>query len=293
MTKHLDQSAAPPREPTEPRAGETPPRIDVKALREELERLTLLSPEELIEEIGAYRLGKSIERLLACNKNKDMHLHSDGEIQSKLIADRYAEFSALCHCRTNEEEIVDELLPDQLPVSIPGVNIDEVIEVSGHIKWFDASKGYGFVVLDNGLHDALLHITCLRSGGYQTAYEGARLTGLALVRPKGIQFFHIQSMDESTAIDPSQLPQRTHVHVVPESDWQQATVKWFNRVRGFGFLSLGEGKADIFVHMETLRRFGFTELRPGQTVNVRWGFGCKGQMAAELGPAPPATHGEQ
>jgi CspA family cold shock protein len=160
----------------------------------------------------------------------------------------------------------------------------EVIEIAGQIKWFDASKGYGFIVPDNGLPDILLHVTCLRAGGYQTAYEGARVHVQALKRPKGMQAFRVVSMDESSAIHPSQLPQRTHVIVQPESDWERAMVKWFNRVRGFGFLTRGEGTPDIFIHMETLRRFGFTELRPGQIVQVRWGHGSKGCMAAELRP---------
>jgi len=160
----------------------------------------------------------------------------------------------------------------------------EVVEIAGAIKWFDASKGYGFIVPDNGMTDVLLHVTCLRAGGFQTAYEGARVHCQALKRPKGMQAFRIISMDESTAIHPSQLPQRTHVVVQPESGWERAVVKWFNRVRGFGFLTRGEGTPDIFVHMETLRRFGFTELRPGQMVQVRWGMGYKGCMAADLRP---------
>lgn len=117
----------------------------------------------------------------------------------------------------------------------------EVFEVAGAIKWFDAGKGYGFIVPDNGLPDVLLHVTCLRAGGYQTAYEGARVQVEVLRRPKGLQAFRVLSMDESTAIHPSQLPQRTHVIVEAESGWERVMVKWFNRVRGFGFLTRGGG----------------------------------------------------
>ena len=79
-------------------------------------------------------------------------------------------------------------------------------------------------------------------------------------------------------------PARTHVTVAPTSGLERAQVKWFNRLRGFGFLTRGEGTPDIFVHMETLRRFGMTELRPGQFVLVRFGPGPKGLMAAEVRP---------
>ena len=169
-----------------------------------------------------------------------------------------------------------------------------VIELTGVIKWFDVSKGYGFIVPDNGLPDVLLHVTCLRRDGFQTAYEGARGVCEVLQRPKGLQAFRVLSMDESTAIHPSQVPPRTHVSVTPTSGLERAQVKWFNRLRGFGFLTRGEGTPDIFVHMETLRRYGLTELRPGQTVLVRYGPGPKGLMAAEVRPDSglhgPASH---
>ncbi|HEY2534863.1 MAG TPA: cold-shock protein [Xanthobacteraceae bacterium] len=171
----------------------------------------------------------------------------------------------------------------------------QVIEVAGVIKWFDVAKGYGFIIPDNGMADVLLHVTCLRRDGYQTAYEGARVVCEVLARPKGLQAFHIISMDESTAVHPAQMPPpKTHVTVTPTSGLERAQVKWFNRLRGFGFLTRGEGTPDIFVHMETLRRFGITELRPGQFVLVRYGPGPKGLMAAEVrpegGPLGPASH---
>src|ERR1700744_6545898 len=93
-----------------------------------------------------------------------------------------------------------------------------LVEISGVIKWFDASKGYGFIVPDNGWPDVLLHVTVLRRDGYQTAYEGARLVCECVQRAKGYQAFRILSMDESTAIHPAQLlPPRTHVTVTPTS----------------------------------------------------------------------------
>jgi CspA family cold shock protein len=161
----------------------------------------------------------------------------------------------------------------------------ELIEVSGVIKWFDVAKGFGFVVPDDGGPDVLLHVTCLRRDGFQTAYEGARVVCEALNRPKGLQAFRVLSMDESTATHPSQLPPtRQRSAVAATSSLVPATVKWFNRMRGYGFLTEGEGQPDIFVHMETLRRFGITELRPGQSVLVRYGEGPKGRTAAEIRP---------
>ena len=159
----------------------------------------------------------------------------------------------------------------------------DLIQVSGRIKWFDVAKGFGFILPDNGMPDVLLHVTCLRRDGYQIANEGARIVVEAVQRPSGLQAFRVVSLDESTALHPSELPlPRTHVQVVATSGLEAATVKWFNRLRGFGFLTQGEDKPDIFVHMETLRRYGIMELKPGDQVFVRFGDGSKGLMAAEV-----------
>lgn len=168
----------------------------------------------------------------------------------------------------------------------------DLIEITGVIKWFDVAKGFGFIIPDNGMQDVLLHVTCLRRDGYQTVLEGARIVALIQKRDRGYQAFRILSMDQSTAIHPSQMPPvKTHVQVTPTSGLERVLVKWFNRTKGFGFLTRGDGTEDIFIHMETLRRFGLTELRPGQTVLVRFGDGDKGLMAAEIHPDVPAPAG--
>lgn len=162
----------------------------------------------------------------------------------------------------------------------------DLTELAGAIKWFDVAKGYGFILADDARYgDVLVHVTCLRRDGFHTALTGARIVCLAKRGDRGLQAFRVLSMDNSTAVHPAEdQEQRTHVAVVAESGLERALVKWFNRTKGFGFLTRGEGTEDIFVHMETLRHFGIAELRPGQVVLVRYGKGGKGLMAAEIHP---------
>ncbi|MEL6360052.1 MAG: cold-shock protein [Pseudomonadota bacterium] len=160
----------------------------------------------------------------------------------------------------------------------------ESFKVRGIVKWFDPTKGYGFIVSDGDDGDILVHSTCLKEIGRSTAKEGATIECEVVRRPKGLQALRITDFDESTA---DQLPTPTPVmSQTPAGDFKRVTVKWFNRAKGFGFLTRGEGTEDIFVHMETLRRCGMGELVQGQRVQASFGNGAKGLQAIEVRPDP-------
>ncbi len=166
-----------------------------------------------------------------------------------------------------------------------GASPEALVEVAGRVKWFDVAKGYGFIVPDSGEADVLIHVTVLRRDGFSAVREGARVVAEAQRRERGLQVFKVISVAEPDADYASPIPPaRTRAQATSVGGFEIVIVKWFNRARGFGFLTRGEGTEDIFVHMETLRRYGFLDPKPGDTMLARFGPGPKGLMAAEVRP---------
>jgi cold shock protein len=164
--------------------------------------------------------------------------------------------------------------------------------VEGHVKWFDATRGFGFIVPDDEqLGDVLLHFSVLRDHGRRMVPEGTRMVCAIVQAGRGLQAARVVSIDLTTATVPEPEPRGSGRARRDTSDlldqagpFVEARVKWFNRLKGYGFLVQESDDRDVFVHMETLRRAGIGEVQPDDPVMARLVEGEKGLLAVEVKP---------
>jgi cold shock protein len=183
-----------------------------------------------------------------------------------------------------------ELVPPDIEADSHGAEID-MAPIVGRVKWFDATRGFGFIVSEALDGDILVHFSVLREHGRRSLPEGALIECIPMRLDRGLQAKKILSIDIADAVPPPVRPRRSTAKEVDRKALSESAglfepveVKWFNRVKGYGFVNRVDtlDSEDVFVHMETVRNAGFPDLQPGQRLEARIAEGKKGLTAVEL-----------
>jgi CspA family cold shock protein len=172
---------------------------------------------------------------------------------------------------------------------------ETLIKLTGTMKWFDATRGFGFLVSDQAKGDILVHFSVLKEHDRRSLPEGAIVECLVAEQERGLQARKVLSIDLSEAV--TQDPPRAAASsgprdrvdpaslIVQAGGFEPVRVNWCTRLKGYGFLVREDGEdQDIFVHMETVRRGGLTDLAPDQPLRARIAMGRKGPLAVEVEP---------
>jgi len=159
-----------------------------------------------------------------------------------------------------------------------------LIRATGLVKWFDPSKGYGFILDDQGGTDILLHGNVLRNFGRSSVADQSRVTVMVQHTKRGVQAAEVLSIDPPPTDGQPPIAD-LDVEIIEHLDslpLRPARVKWFDKSKGFGFANIFGHADDVFIHIEVLRHSGFADLAIGEAICLRVVEGPRGLMAAQI-----------
>ncbi|NRP12106.1 Cold shock-like protein CspC [Aliiroseovarius sp. xm-m-379] len=159
--------------------------------------------------------------------------------------------------------------------------VQNTVVLHGHVKWFDPTKGFGFVIADEGGADILLHANVLRNYGQSSVADGAGIEIEVQDTQRGRQAVLVRSITPPETPDLTGLSeeQTGEIDLENAGPIEPARVKWFDKGKGFGFANIFGSDEDVFIHIEVLRRSGLADLQPGEAICLRTVQGKRGKLA--------------
>jgi cold shock protein len=158
----------------------------------------------------------------------------------------------------------------------------DAVRLTTTVKWFNRIKGFGFVTATDGTGDVFLPAAVLARAGQDEVSEGSTLVCEVIEGPRGRSVAGILSIDETTAAPRPPRGGGFDRGPAGPTDELDGTVKWFDGVKGFGFISASDGGKDVFVHGSVLRRGGLGTLETGQLVKMQVKLSPRGREATSV-----------
>jgi CspA family cold shock protein len=163
-------------------------------------------------------------------------------------------------------------------------DVNDTEPQTGRVKWFDPVKGFGFIVADQGGPDVLLHANVLRNYGQSSVADGTPISYIVQTTQRGLQAIEVVKIEAAVGM-PASLSEEDTLLTTDELlalPIAPARVKWFDKVKGFGFANVWGSANDVFVHIEVLNHSGFADLQAGEAVCLRVTDGKRGKMAVQV-----------
>lgn len=148
-------------------------------------------------------------------------------------------------------------------------------EISAVVKWYNPTKGFGFVQPSDGSPDAFLHVSVVNRAGHHDIPQGATIVCDLAAGPKGPQVANVHR------VEPMPEAPEAPAYEGPATE-VDGTVKFYNRDKGFGFVVPDDGSKDVFISARVLERNGVPTLEPDQRVHMMTRVGHKGPMADSI-----------
>ena len=148
-------------------------------------------------------------------------------------------------------------------------------EGKGVVKFFNPQKGFGFIVRDDGGEDVFVHISAVEQAGLTDLADGQPLEFTLVDRGGRVSATNLRIEGEPLAVERAAAPQRQLT-----GEKATGTVKFFNAMKGFGFIQRDDGQPDAFVHISAVERAGLSTLNEGDKLEFELEVDRRGKYAA-------------